>query len=145
MTSSYEADVVAWAGEQARLLRARRFDLLDIENIAEEIEDVGKAEQRELMSRMAILLAHLLKWQYQPQRRGNSWRQTIITQRCNIERALEETPSLKARLADARWWGSVWADALDLATRETNLNSFPKICPWAFAEIMNDDWLPENE
>ncbi|MDR3089077.1 MAG: DUF29 domain-containing protein, partial [Desulfobulbaceae bacterium] len=73
MNTAYETDVVAWAGEQARLLRAGRFDLLDIENIAEEIEDVGKAEQRELMSRMAVLLAHLLKWQYQPERRGKSW------------------------------------------------------------------------
>ena len=66
---TYEDDVVAWANEQARLLRTGRFDLLDIEHIAEEIEDVGKSEQRELANRMAVLLTHLLKWHYQPERR----------------------------------------------------------------------------
>jgi len=144
MTTSYETDVVAWANEQAQLLRAGRFDLLDIENIAEEIEDVGKAEQRELMSRMAILLAHLLKWQYQPQRRCSSWQQTIQTQRKHSRRALRKTPSLKTLLADEEWWEGVWDDALDLATRETNLKGFPKTCPWTFAEIMDDNWLPEE-
>jgi len=144
MTASYDTDVVAWANEQAGLLRAGCFDLLDIENIAEEIEDVGKAEQRELMSRMAVLLAHLLKWQYQPQRRGSSWRRTIITQRRNIERALKKMPSLKAWLADPEWWEATWGDALDLATREINLDVFPEICPWTFAEIMDENWLPED-
>jgi hypothetical protein len=72
MNTSYEADVVMWANEQARLIRAGRFELLDLAHVAEEIEDVGKSEQRELASRMAVLLAHLLKWQYQPGRRGAS-------------------------------------------------------------------------
>jgi hypothetical protein len=75
--ATYEQDVVAWASEQARLLRAGRLDLLDIEHIAEEIEDVGKSEQRELANRMSLLRAHLLKWAYQVDRRGNSWRRTI--------------------------------------------------------------------
>ena len=68
----YDTDVVAWANEQAQLLRSGRLDQLDIEHIAEEIEDVGKSEQRELASRMSILLAHLLKWQFRPKRRGAS-------------------------------------------------------------------------
>ena len=72
MTATYEKDVIAWANEQAALLRAGRFSALDIEHIAEEIEDVGKSERREFVSRMAVLLAHLLKWQYQPERRGAS-------------------------------------------------------------------------
>ena len=71
MSTSYEADVVAWANEQASLLRAGRFELLDRDHIAEEIEDVGKIEQRELGSRMSVLLAHLLQWRYQPERRGS--------------------------------------------------------------------------
>lgn len=70
MGTSYEKDVVAWAKEQAALLRAGQFSALDIEHLAEEIEDVGKSEQRELANRMAVLLAHLLKWQCQPERRG---------------------------------------------------------------------------
>lgn len=91
MTERYETDVVAWANEQARFIRAGQFDLLDLEHIAEEIEDVGKSEQRELASRIAVLLAHLLKWQYQPDRRGASWRATIRTQRNLIEKRLNRT------------------------------------------------------
>ena len=66
MPVSYDQDMMAWAAEQARLIREGRFDQLDIEHIADEIEDVGKSEQRELASRMAVLLAHLLKWQVHP-------------------------------------------------------------------------------
>lgn len=71
--TAYEKDVVAWATEQAALLRAGNFSDLDVEHIAEEIEDVGKSEQRKLASRMAVLLAHFLKWAYQPDRRGARW------------------------------------------------------------------------
>ena len=83
-TSTYDGDIIAWANEQARLLRDGLFSQLDIEHIAEEIEDVGKSEQRELENRMALLLAHLLKWEFQPSHRGNSWRRTIIDQRQGI-------------------------------------------------------------
>ena len=72
-SSLYDRDIIAWANEQTRLLREGRLDQLDIEHIAEEIEDVGKSEQRELASRMAVLIAHLIKWRYQPERRGGSW------------------------------------------------------------------------
>ena len=92
---SYETDIVAWANEQAWLVRNKKFELLDIEHIAEEIEDVGKSEQRELASRMAVLLCHLLKWQYQPARQGASWRATIKTQRERVKRRIKQTPSLK--------------------------------------------------
>jgi hypothetical protein len=81
-------------------LRAHRFDALDIEHIAEEIEDVGKSEQREHANRMAVLLAHLLKWQRQPEARGSSWEATIRHQRERVARRLERTPSLKSRLND---------------------------------------------
>ena len=67
-TPRYETDVLAWSNEQARLLRAGQFGLLDLEHIAEEIEDVGKSEQRELASRLAVLMAHLLQWHSQPER-----------------------------------------------------------------------------
>jgi hypothetical protein len=126
-------------------LRAGRFDLLDIENIAEEIEDVGKAEQRELMSRMAVLLAHLLKWQYQPERRGKSWRLTIRIQRREVVSVFDETPSLKARLTDAKWWQRVWDKALAQTINETGLVDFPEVCPWTFAEIIDESWLPDQQ
>jgi hypothetical protein len=138
----YETDVVAWANEQARLLRAGRWDRLDIEHIAEEIEDVGKSEQRELASRMAVLLAHLLKWEYQPERRGASWETTIRTQRAAIERRLRRTPSLAASLRDPDWWADAWDDALDQATRETGIPDLPETCPWRLDRVLDSDRLP---
>ena len=142
MNTSYEADVVMWANEQARLIRAGRFDLLDLEHIAEEIEDVGKSEQRELANRMAVLLAHLLKWQYQPERQGNSWARTIKEQRKGVLARLDETPSLKSKLVDAKWLNAVWADAVAQATNETGIDTLPEACPWGMADILRDGWLP---
>ncbi|WP_233977917.1 DUF29 domain-containing protein, partial [Pectobacterium versatile] len=73
-----------WSNEQAELLRSGKFSEIDCENIAEEIADVGKSEQRELANRMAVLIAHLLKWKYQPERRGSSWEKTIKAQRKDV-------------------------------------------------------------
>lgn len=142
MRTSYETDVVAWASEQARLIRAGRFDLLDLEHIAEEIEDVGKSEQRELANRMAVLLAHLLKWQYQPDRQGNSWARTIKEQRKGVLSRLDETPSLKSKLTETKWWNGVWADAVAQATDETGIDTLPEVCPWSEAEVLGEGWLP---
>ena len=141
---TYEKDINAWANEQARLLRARRFDLLDIEHIAGEIEDVGKSEQRELASRMSVLLANLLKWQYQPDRRGASREKTIKAQRKDIGYALEESPSLAPKLEEPRWLDMVWARAVAQAVNETGLDCFPDACPWAVqGEVLLESWLPE--
>ena len=142
MGTPYERDVVAWANEQAGLIRARRFDLLDITHLADEIEDVGKSEQRELSNRMALLLAHLLKWQFQPERRGTGWERTIKEQRRGVRRRLERTPSLKAMLADDAWWADVWSDAVAHAASKTGLGGFPEACPWSDAEVLDDGWLP---
>lgn len=90
-STSYETDVVAWANEQAELIRTRQFDKLDLSHIAEELQDVGKSEQRELAHRVAVLLMHLLKWEYQPSHRGNSWSLTIKEQRRAIDRCLKRT------------------------------------------------------
>lgn len=143
---SYEQDIVAWANEQAAFIRSGRFDLLDIEHLADEIEDVGKSEQRELESRMAVLLAHLIKWQYQPDRQGNSWRHTITEQRKRIDQRLQKTPSLKAELTNLDWWSGIWADALDIATRETGFlyERFPNDCQWTFEQIMGLDFFPNE-
>lgn len=139
----YEKDVNAWASEQAKLLRTGQFNLLDIEHIAEEIEDVGKSEQRELANRMAVLLAHLLKWQYQPTRRGASWEKTIKAQRKEINYALEESPSLVPKLAEPRWLDMVWARAVAQAVNETNLDCFPEACPWSMQkEALSEAWMP---
>ena len=91
-TTRYETDIVAWANEQAQLVRSGQFELLDLEHIAEEIEDVGKSEQRELASRMVLLIAHLLKWQFQAGRQGTSWQITIRNQRRAILLHLKQVP-----------------------------------------------------
>ncbi len=140
---TYEKDINAWANEQAGLLRAGRFDLLDIEHVAGEIEDVGKTEQRELANRMVLLLAHLLKWQYQPDRRGASWEKTIKAQRKEIAYSLDESPSLKPKLVEVRWIEVVWARAVAQAVNETDLDCFPETCPWSIAEeVLSEAWFP---
>ena len=144
MNTSYETDVVAWASEQARLIRAGRFDQLDLAHIAEEIEDVGKSEQRELASRMAVLLAHILKWKFQPQKRSVSWTLTIKEQRRLLVRRIQKTPSLGPMLVDPEWIDEIWVDAKALAEKETGLDigTYPEVCPWAMAQVLTEDWLP---
>ena len=142
MGTSYEADVVAWANEQAQLVRARRFELLDLEHIAEEIEDVGKSEQRELASRMSVLMSHLLKWQFQPERQSASWQRTIKEQRKAIARRLKKTPSLKASIDDSEWLEDAWGDAVLMAINETGMGGFPELCPWTTENMLSDAWLP---
>ncbi len=140
----YEDDVVAWSTEQARFLREGRLELLDIAHLAEEIEDLGKSEQRELANRIAVLLAHLLKWQLQPGRRGASWQVTIRNLRRGIARRLEETPSLRPKLSDPDWWAGIWDDATAQAAEETGLSDFPETCPWASSEVVDQEWLPDG-
>jgi len=144
MSTTYETDVVAWANEQAQLIRAGKFDQLDLEHLAEEIEDVGKSEQRELASRMAVLLMHLLKWKFQPERRSQSWASTLRDQRVRLAIALRATPSLKASLDDADWQLEAWLDARTQARKETNLDNFPETCPWAMADVLTEGWLPSD-
>lgn len=139
----YETDIVAWSKEQATLIRTGRFDLLDINHIAEEIEDVGKSEQRELANRMALLLAHLLKWAYQPDRQTASWQRTISEQRKGIRKRLEKSPGLQPVLTDADWQAEIWADAVAQAASETGLADFPEACPWSMRDdALQDGWLP---
>jgi hypothetical protein len=141
--SRYEHDVIAWAEEQAALLRAGRFGQVDIEHLADEIEDVGKGEQRALASRMSLLLAHLLKWQYLPERRGAGWQATIRAQRRALAAHLASVPSLKRMLADANGWTRIWGDAVAKAIDETGLDRFPEDCPWPLENILAQDWLPD--
>ena len=145
MSTTYETDVVAWAREQAALLRAGQLSAIDIEHIAEEIEDVGRSEQRELASRMAVLLAHLLKWQFQPDRRGTSWKSTLDVQRRLIVKRLEQTPSLKPMLSDASWLEDMWADARQMAAQETAIGFavFPESCPWTTDQVLAQTFLPD--
>ena len=145
MSTSYQTDVIAWANEQVALLRSGNLSAIDIEHIAEEIEDVGKSEQRELANRMAALLAHLLKWEYQPERRGSSWSGTILAQRKAIAIRVRKTPSLNASLTDLDWWEGAWADAVGEAVKETGIafKVFPETCPWPVEQVMSETFFPD--
>jgi Domain of unknown function DUF29 len=143
MATKYNDDVIAWANEQAAFLRAGNFSALDIEHIADEVEDVGKSEQRELESRMAILIAHLLKWQFQPTRRGASWEVTIKAQRRAVELRIKRTSSLKADLDDPEWWDLVWGDAVQQAIKETRIERLPEACLWTNDQIMDGAFFPQ--
>jgi hypothetical protein len=138
---SYEHDIVAWANQQAQLVRNKQFDLLDLKHIAEEIEDVGKSEQRELASRMAVLLCHLLKWHYQSNKRSISWFTTIANQRDDLADLLKDNPGLKQYLAELL--GRAYRNARREAGAETGLvlSTFPKECPYRLSEILDPGFL----
>ena len=140
----HDRDFYAWANEQAALLRSGQFSAADIKNIAEEIESMGKAEKRELISRLKVLFLHLLKWRYQPVGRSVSWKLTIKEQRREVARHLADNPSLKARLPEAM--ADAYGDATIGAARETNMaeDTFPVDCPWSFDQIMDEAFWPET-
>jgi hypothetical protein len=139
----YERDFYAWAKEQAALLRAGRFDRADIENIAEEIERMGRSEKRELVNRLSIQLTHLLKWRFQPGFRGNSWRLTIEEQRDRLRENLDDNPSLTAHLDQAV--ADAYRRARLGAERETGLPRaiFPDASPFTVDDILNEDFRPD--
>jgi hypothetical protein len=139
---AYDEDVYAWAFEQARFLREGRFDLLDIEHLADEIEDVGKTELRELVKLISVLLAYLLKWQYLPTERTGGWRAMIEAQRSAIVESLEESPSLRARIDETRRLQLIWGNALAQAMSETERDCFPTECPWAINDVLSEGWPP---
>lgn len=133
----YERDLHAWSLQQADLLRAGRLNELDTENIAEELLDVGSSEYDKLESALRVLLAHMLKWQYQPDKRSRSWENTIAIQRRHAVRQLRRNPSLKSRLGEAV--EGAYFDARRLASSETDfdLEVFPEACPYDWDAIVN--------
>ena len=139
----YDQDFYAWANQQAALLRAGRLSEADIENIAEEIESMGKSEKRELASRLFVLLMHLLKWRYQQSRRCASWEATIEVQRNDLTVHLQDNPSLKSKLHEAI--RQAYNNARITASAKTGLpkNIFPEACPWSFEQIMDEGFWPE--
>lgn len=143
-TATYHTDFAAWALHNARLLRAGRLHELDAEHIAEELESMGASERRELLNRLQVLLLHLLKYDFQAERRGKSWLLTINHQRTAIEGLLEQSPSLSGLLTDEtlqRVYGKAVRDAVIETELERHL--FPLACPYTLAQILDDDWLPE--
>ena len=136
-------DFYTWTHQQAELLREGRFNELDTEHLIEELASMGARERRELGNRLAILLAHLLKWQYQPHLRGSSWRQSIRNARIAVEKIVKDSPSLKSAIAPAvaDEYKNAKADAVD----ETGLRDdlFPTVCPYSEANLLSHDYWPE--
>ena len=144
MNDLYEQDFFAWANTQAALLRGGQLAQADIDHIAEEIESMGKSELRELENRLAVLFLHLVKWQFQPQRRDRSWELTIKEQRRKLKRHLDQNPSLRPRLVQAM--DDAYGDAILEAARETELpeETFPSALPFTSLQIFDDHWLPDG-
>jgi hypothetical protein len=139
----YDQDFYAWSNQQAALLRAGKLDQADIDNIAEEIESMGKTEKRELVSRLTVLLLHLLKWRFQPARRGNSWKNSIATSRDQLTDHLDDNPSLRSQLPQAI--ASAFRYARRAAAEETGLDddAFPALCAWSFEQMMDAEFWPD--
>ena len=139
MTASYEQDYGLWAEQMANLLASGRFSELDIENLVEEVRDLSKRERDRLLSSLRLILHHLLKWDYQPQRRSRSWQGTIQRERANIRLYLDDSPSLKRYLTDESLF-KLYAVACSDAFRETGLE-FPPICPYGIEDALNRSLL----
>jgi len=140
----YQADYYGWLQENAQLIREKRFSELDVDNIIEELESMGKSEKRELSNRLTVLLMHLLKWQYQSVKRSTSWRNTIAVQRIDIRELLEDSPSLRREVADKI--AVVYEKAVLAAEVETGIEkqNFPSACPFSFEQILDEDFLPSE-
>ena len=141
----YETDFYTWTIEQAKFLRDGAWDSLDIQNLAEEIESLGKQDRRELRNRLRVLIGHLLKWEYQPGKRSRSWSNTIYEQRYKIKQLIKESPSLKPYLRDAVV--ESYSDGLDLAIRETSLDEsfFPQECGYTLEQILDKNFFPGEQ
>ena len=142
--NNYNNDFYAWTQDQAKLMRDGNLSAIDIKNIAEEIESMGKQQVQTLTNRLAILLMHLLKWQYQKRFRGNSWKYTIAEQRKRIVKLLKNNPSLQSQINE------IYTDAYEYATlkaaKETGISVevFPKTCPYNFSNTLKEDFYPED-
>ncbi|MFN6562243.1 MAG: DUF29 domain-containing protein [Nostoc sp. ChiSLP01] len=138
----YEADFYAWTQQQAYLLRHHQWTQLDLPNLIEEIESLGRKERQELRNRLSILIGHLLKWEYQPGQRSRSWLATIRVQRRETLKLLNENPSLKSYLAELLQ--EAYENARDLASGETNLplSNFPEQCLYSLENIISDRFYP---
>ena len=143
MYPKYEEDFYGWISSSIGLLKQKRFGEMDIDHLIEELEDMGNNKKHALVSRLAQLIFHLLKWQHQPDFRGRSWDASIQEQRKKIKKLLFENPSLKSELN--MFLVDAYEDSVLLIKKETpiDLKLFPKECPYTLEHIMNGDFYPD--
>ncbi len=139
---AYEDDFYRWCMDQSAMIRAGRIEDVDLAHLAEEVEDMGGRDRREMTSRLVVLLMHLLKQAYQPRRRSRSWTATIVLQRSEIAGIFEQSPSLKAKARSEL--SKAYRTARQAAIAETGLSAtaFPDICPWTVEQILDGSFLP---
>jgi hypothetical protein len=139
----YEQDFCLWVDKALVLLRQGNLEDLDLENLLEEIEDMGNSQKQALESNLKIILMHLLKYKYQSDKRTNSWRYTIVEHRQRIRKAFKNSPSLKRHFLGE--FADVYLDARKLASVETNLDidNFPVTSPFTESQVLNEDYFPE--
>ena len=139
----YQKDFYHWIEQTVDLLKQNRLSEIDTDILIDELESMGKRDRRELLSRLVILLAHLLKWQYQVEHRSSSWRGSIVEQRYQIQKQLEDSPSLSNQLSNLLT--KAYPDALKLAQAETGIKQqlFPNNCHYELTQILDDDFYPE--
>jgi len=142
---NYEDDFYSWLMYNAQLLKQGRFADADIDNIVEELEGMSRSEKRALINRLAVLLTHLLKWQFQPARRSKSWKYTVAEQRRKVCKLLKESPSFRHGF-DAKT-EEAYEDALYQTAKETHLDIsvFPSVCPYSSEQILDMNFYPDSE
>ena len=142
MQKLYETDFYAWIQEQANLLRNHQWRQLDLSNLIEEIESLGRQQRAELRNRLSVLIGHLLKWEYQPDRRSRSWLNTIRIQRIDTLELIEENPSLKPYLQEVLQ--KAYIKGIVLASGDINLpvKTFPQYCLYTLDDILSDRFYP---
>ena len=140
---SYDQDYYLWFADQAQLLRTGMWHQIDAEHLAEELEDMGKREKRALRSRTVVLLAHLLQYAHQPERRSPSWNGTIREQRKQLDELLRDSPSLKPCLAEAL--EDYYLSAKMLAAGQTGLpeTALPANCPFSLHQLLDEAFWPD--
>ncbi|MFZ1828939.1 MAG: DUF29 domain-containing protein [Candidatus Competibacteraceae bacterium] len=139
----YERDGYAWTLKNAELIRQGRLGEVDLEHLAEELESMGRSEWYELVDRLAVLLAHLLKWRFQPERRGNSWRLTIMEQRRQIQLRLRKSPSLRHEFDETFF--EAYESAVLKAAKEMNVTELqlPSSCPFTAEQALGASYWPD--
>ena len=138
--STYDTDFYQWTQQQAELLRQGALSALDVEHLIEEIETMGRSQRDATGSHLVIVMMHLLKWKYQPERRGSSWHDSIVNGRIQIDDLLENNPSLKSQLKNLI--DKAYPKAKRYASQQTKLPliTFPEQCPFTAEQIISDWW-----
>jgi len=143
VTNLYEQDFYLWLEATAALLKARKFEKLDVENLVEEIECMGRSEKKSVESNLEVILVHLLKYKYQPNKRSNSWRVTLLEHRRRLSRDFRTSPSLKRYFLET--FAYCYQGARKLASVETEMaiTTFPQESPFTPEQVLDEDFLPE--